>query len=78
MTKNPLADWFRQPGIHVRLPTQGKYNTPDFFKFDAGNEVAVFPMTATDEILLTNPDSLLNGSALEQIIVSCRCEHPRI
>jgi hypothetical protein len=71
MDQNPLQSWFRQPGIHVKLPSGGKYNAPGAIDFSAGGEVAIFPMTAADEIVITNPDSLLNGSALERVVKSC-------
>ncbi len=71
MEKNPLSHWFRKPGIHVRLPSQGNYNPRGMFEFAAGNSVPIYPMTAADEIIVANPDSLLNGSALERIITSC-------
>ena len=34
-------------------------------------EVAIFPMTAKDEIMMKNPDALLNGEAVLQVIKSC-------
>lgn len=71
MDKNPLSRWFRQPGIYIKLPSEGRYNTPGMIELAAGNEVPIYPMTAADEIIVTNPDSLLNGVALERIITSC-------
>lgn len=71
MQNSPLTKYFRQPGIHVRLPSDGNYNKPGEIIFTSSREVAIFPMTAADEIVLSNPDSLLNGAALERIILSC-------
>jgi len=34
-------------------------------------EIPVLPMTAADEIIVKNPDGLLNGHAVEKIIESC-------
>jgi hypothetical protein len=68
---NPLAAYFRQPGIHIKLPSNGNYTPDDLISFTASGEVAILPMTAADEIILNNPDSLLNGVAIERIIESC-------
>lgn len=67
---NPLSQYFRKPGIYVRLPSGGKFykNSP---KLSIDGELAVFPMTAKDEVLLRSPDALLNGEALRQLIKSC-------
>jgi hypothetical protein len=66
---NPLAKYFRQPGIHISLPSKGLYC--DGIELEMSGEVGILPMTAKDEIIVNNPDSLLNGSALEQIVHSC-------
>jgi phage FluMu protein Com len=71
MVSNPLQGFFRQPGIHVKLPTNGYYNAEGTFDFSPNREVGIYPMTAADEMVATNPDSLLNGSALERIVASC-------
>ena len=68
---NPLFQYFRQPGIHIKLPSKGYYNDSSEMALESSGEVAVYPMTGADEIMLTNPDALLNGSALERIIASC-------
>ena len=67
---NPLTKYFRQPGIYLTLPSRGYYNKNDIDTSMDG-EVGILPMTAQDEILVNNPDSLLNGSALEHIVSSC-------
>jgi len=67
---NPLSQYFRKPGIYVRLPSGGKfYKNPPKLSIDG--ELAVYPMTAKDEVLLRSPDALLNGEALRQLIKSC-------
>lgn len=68
---NPLKSYFRKPGIWIKLPSGGKYynERPDDFN-DMG-EIAVYPMTAKDELIMKNADALLNGSAINQIISSC-------
>lgn len=68
--KNPLGQYFRKPGMNVRLPSGGRfYNNPPSLSVDG--EIAVFPMTAKDELLVKNADSLLNGDALINLIKSC-------
>lgn len=67
---NPLGQFFRKPGLNVRLPSGGKfYKVPPKVTIDG--EIAVFPMTAKDELLIKNADSLLNGDAIVSLIKSC-------
>ena len=69
-TNNPLGQYFRKPGLNVGLPSKGKfYKNPP--KLTVDGEIAVFPMTAKDELLVKNADSLLNGDAIVQLIRSC-------
>jgi hypothetical protein len=68
---NPLADFFRMPGLHVSLPTRGAFMPPELYEETLAGEVPVFPMKAADEILLRSPDALMSGYALEQLIKSC-------
>jgi hypothetical protein len=69
--QNPLAAHFRQPKLYMKLPSGGLFNKSDELDFPESQEVAIFPMTAKDEILMKNPDALLNGEAVLQIIKSC-------
>lgn len=71
ITPNPLAKYFRQPGIHITLPSRGLYNKEGEIDFEDNGELPIYPMTAADEIIIKNPDSLLNGSALERLLNSC-------
>jgi hypothetical protein len=66
---NPLSQYYRKPGTYIELPSGGRYYklTP---KLSDTNELAVYPMTAKDELALKNPDALLNGEALKQVIAS--------
>tara|TARA_X000000950_G_scaffold264131_1_gene337061 strand:- start:750 stop:1601 length:852 start_codon:yes stop_codon:yes gene_type:complete len=68
---NPLAGHFRQPKLYMKLPSGGLFNTGEDLDISDSNEVAIFPMTAKDEILMKNPDALLNGEAVLQILKSC-------
>ena len=68
--KNPLGKLIRQPQIYVRLPSGGRYNK-NKIDFTATGEVPVRALTARDNLLLKNPDALLNGDAVEGMIRSC-------
>jgi len=67
---NPLKDKIRVPKIYVRLPSLGRFNKEPI-SFTATGEIPVRAMTARDELLLRNPDALLNGDAVEKLIKSC-------
>jgi hypothetical protein len=68
---NPLSQYFRQPAIHVRLPSQGSFYPPNTLALPPTGEVPVLPMTAIDEIGYRTPDALFNGSAVVSVIRSC-------
>lgn len=70
-TKNPLEDYFRTPEIQQVLPTGGRFFKPGEIDQAINGEVAVYPMTASDDIIVKNPDALLNGDAVERLIRSC-------
>jgi hypothetical protein len=68
---NPLKQYFRQPAIYIRLPSQGK-NYPDgSLNMPPTGELPVYPMTAIDEINYRTPDALFNGQATVNVIQSC-------
>ena len=69
--QNPLAKYYRAPGPHVRIPSGGRFSEIDKSKLSVNGELPVYPMTAADEILIKNPDALLNGFAVEELIKSC-------
>lgn len=68
---NPLRRHFRQPVIHLRLPSQGKFYPEGTLSLPPNGELPVLPMTAVDEIVTRTPDALFNGSAVPDIISSC-------
>lgn len=70
-TQNPLAGFYRSPKLYTRLPTQGKFYDEGVIEWPETGELAVFPMTAKDEMIMKNPDALLNGEAVAQVISSC-------
>ena len=68
---NPLAKYYRAPGPHVKIPSGGRFSEIDTTMLSVNGEIPVYPMTAADEILVKNPDALLNGFAVEELIKSC-------
>ena len=70
-TNNPLSGYFRAPKLYTKLPSGGRFYTDDIVDLGDSHEVAVYALTAKDESILKNPDALLNGEAVTQIIMSC-------
>jgi hypothetical protein len=68
---NPLKQYFRQFKLYMKLPSGTSYYNVDVVDFTDKGEVGVLPMTGKDEISLKNPDSLLNGEALIEVLTSC-------
>lgn len=68
---NPLKQFFRQPAIHLRLPSEGEFWPTGSVDFPASKELPVYPMTAIDEITYRTPDALYNGQAVVNVIQSC-------
>jgi hypothetical protein len=71
LDNNPLKQYFRRPGIYLKLPSKGIGYTPDVLTLTENGELPVYPMTAIDEITSKTPDSLYNGSAVAEIVKSC-------
>lgn len=75
-TQNPLKSFYRTPKKYLPLPTQGKfYANHEIDESDSGytpdRELAIYSMTARDEMIMKNPEALLNGEAVAQVISSC-------
>jgi hypothetical protein len=68
---NPLSKHFRQPAIYLSLPSQGRYWENNSLELPVNGEIAIYPMTARDEITLRTPDALLNGQGVIDVIQSC-------
>jgi hypothetical protein len=68
---NPLGKYYRQPQIYIRLPSQGKYYTPDVFTPTETGEIPVMPMTAKDELSFKTPDAMMSGQSTVDVIQSC-------
>ena len=70
-TSNPLKKYYRQPKQFVKLPSGYKFYPEGSIEVPESGEVAEYPMTAKDEMLLKTPDALLNGEATVSVIQSC-------
>lgn len=68
---NPLAKYFRQPIIHIQLPSGGKWWKKEDLSIPLTGELPVYSMTAGDEINFNTPDALMNGQAVVDVIHSC-------
>lgn len=68
---NPLAKYFRQPAIYISLPSRGKFYPAGALQLPPSGELAVYPMTAMDEIRARTPDALFNGTSIVDIVRSC-------
>lgn len=70
-SENPLAKYYRVPGLHVRLPTKGMFMPPGSIEMTMAGDIPVYPMRSADEMLLKSPDALMSGYAIEQLMHSC-------
>jgi hypothetical protein len=68
---NPLNKYFRVPKSYVKLPSKGRFYPDNFVETTANGEVAVYPLSAIDQILLKTPDAILNGDALLKVVKNC-------
>lgn len=68
---NPLSNYFRQPKIFVKLPSNGKYYPNGTLDKSSTGEYPVYAMTAKDELMFKTPDALLSGQSTVEVIKSC-------
>jgi hypothetical protein len=71
MQANPLKQYFRSIKFYMALPSGTSYYEKGIIEFNDSGEVGIMPMTGKDELILKNPDALLNGEALVEVIKSC-------
>lgn len=57
--------------MYLSLPSGTSYYPEGSIKFTDKGELGILPMTGQDELTLKNPDALLNGEALVDVIRSC-------
>ena len=70
-TDSPLKKYRRQPKLYVSIPSNGKWYNETIVAENTYTNLAVFSMTASDEILFKTPDALINGIATSKNISSC-------
>lgn len=68
---NPLSGFMRQPKIYIKLPSGGQYWPKGSIDMPETGELAVYSMTAKDEMMLKIPDALISGQALVDVIQHC-------
>ena len=68
---NPLRQYFRQPAIYIKLPSNGQFYSTDALIPTPTGDYPVYPMTAIDEITYRTPDAMFNGQATINVIQSC-------
>jgi len=68
---NPLSKFFRQPALYVSLPSKGEYWPEGSIELDENGQIAVYPMTARDELTIKTPDALMNGQSVVDVMKSC-------
>ena len=71
MSENPLKSHFRAPKLFTRLPSGGKFYNDSVVSLSSSGEVEVYAMTSRDEVMMRNPDALLNGESVARILTSC-------
>lgn len=70
-SSNPLIKHFRQPALYLKLPSSGNYWPAGSINLTGSGEVAVYPMTTREEIIIRTPDALMNGEGVVKVIQNC-------
>ena len=66
-----LKSLIRNVALTTKLPCEPESYSSPVIEYGLNNEIEIYPMTHTDEILMHNPDSLLSNMAVKNIITSC-------
>jgi len=66
---NILEKYQRQPKLYIDLPSKGRWYPPNAIA--KSEELAVYSMTASDEISTKTPDALFSGNTTVSIIQNC-------
>jgi hypothetical protein len=70
-SQSPLRQFQRQPKLYIDLPSQGKWYDENIIADGTSTSLAVFSMTANDEIGFKTPDAMVNGEATVRNVKSC-------
>ena len=69
---NPLLTKLKLPGRTFQLPSKGLLYSDGMFSEDVtAGEVHIHPLSSVTEITLKNPDSLISGLALSEVVKEC-------
>ena len=68
---NPLLDFARVVECSVKLPSNGSWYDDDNITFNSIGEVDIKAMLPRDELLMSNPETLISGETVIQVIRSC-------
>lgn len=71
MSNNPLKNYFRKPALNIKLPSGGQGYKEGSLQLPESGELAIYPMTAMDEINVKTPENLTNGNAVVGLVRSC-------
>lgn len=73
MSNNPLHHYYRAPKLYTQIPSDGSNRVygDGVITMPESGELPVYAMTAKDEMMMKNPDALLNGEAVSSVISSC-------
>ena len=66
-----LKKYYRKPKLYVELPSKMYFYEEGFIPskdISSNNEVGILPMTTMNDLMLKNPEALLNGTAIESLI----------
>jgi predicted Zn-ribbon and HTH transcriptional regulator len=69
--QNPLSQWFRQPKVYIKLPSNGAFYPHGALDKSENGEYPVYAMNAKDELMFKTPDALLTGQSTVEVIKSC-------
>jgi hypothetical protein len=70
-SQSPLRQFQRQPKLYIDLPSRGKWYDEKIVADGTSTSLAVFSMTANDEIGFKTPDALVTGEATVRNVKSC-------
>lgn len=70
MSTSILDKHKRQPKIFVDVPSEFRYCSAEAYS-GSSKEVPVYSMTGANEIMMRNPEALLNGNAVKHLIETC-------
>lgn len=70
-TNNPLMQFARRPELTVKLASNPCWYPEGFIQYTPNGEIEVYPMLPRDELNLYNPDALVSGQAMIDLIKSC-------